>query len=81
LKRGVLFISTNGLDKSIVYDFYIADMDKLWHIIELSDKFEERQGELRADADDVEDNDAYTEVNVFFVPVKHRQHLRLWTGQ
>ena len=31
----------------------------------ISDKFEERYQELLADDDDVEDKDAYTEVNVF----------------
>ena len=34
----------------------------------ISDKFEERYRELEADDDDVEDRDAYAEVNVFFVP-------------
>jgi type I restriction enzyme M protein len=34
----------------------------------ISDKFEERYRELETDNDDVEDKDAYTEVNVFFVP-------------
>jgi type I restriction enzyme M protein len=34
----------------------------------ISDKFEERYRELKADADDVEDKDAYTEKNIFFVP-------------
>ena len=34
----------------------------------ISDKFEERYLELEADDDDVEDKDAYAEVNVFFVP-------------
>jgi len=34
----------------------------------ISDKFEERYQELLADKDDVEDKDAYTEKNVFFVP-------------
>jgi len=34
----------------------------------ISDKFEERYRELKAENDDVEDKDAYTEVNVFFVP-------------
>ena len=34
----------------------------------ISDKFEERYRELEADHDDVEDKDAYTEKNVFFVP-------------
>jgi hypothetical protein len=33
----------------------------------ISDKFEERYQELLADDDDVEDKDAYTEANVFFV--------------
>ena len=34
----------------------------------ISDKFEERYQALLDDDDDVEDKDAYTEVNVFFVP-------------
>lgn len=34
----------------------------------ISDKFEARYRELLNDDDDVEDKDAYTEVNVFFVP-------------
>ncbi len=34
----------------------------------ISDKFDERYNELKADNDDVEDKDAYTEKNVFFVP-------------
>jgi type I restriction enzyme M protein len=34
----------------------------------ISDKFEERYRELEAADDDVEDKDAYAEVNVFFVP-------------
>ena len=34
----------------------------------ISDKFEERYQQLLEDDDDVEDKDAYTEVNVFFVP-------------
>jgi type I restriction enzyme M protein len=34
----------------------------------ISDKFEERYRELEADNDDVEDKDAYAEMNVFFVP-------------
>lgn len=34
----------------------------------ISDKFEERYQRLLADDDDVEDKDAYTEANVFFVP-------------
>jgi type I restriction enzyme M protein len=38
----------------------------------ISDKFEERYQELIADDDDVEDKDAYTEVNVFFVPPEAR---------
>jgi type I restriction enzyme M protein len=38
----------------------------------ISDKFEERYNELRNDDDDVEDKDAYTEVNVFFVPTTAR---------
>jgi len=37
----------------------------------ISDKFEERYRELEAD-DDVEDKDAYTEKNVFFVPPSAR---------
>ena len=38
----------------------------------ISDKFEERYLELEADNDDVEDKDAYAEVNVFFVPTSAR---------
>lgn len=38
----------------------------------ISDKFEDRYQELLADDDDVEDKDAYTEVNVFFVPPEAR---------
>lgn len=38
----------------------------------ISDKFEERYQELLADDDDVEDKDAYTEVNIFFVPPSAR---------
>jgi type I restriction-modification system DNA methylase subunit len=38
----------------------------------ISDKFEERYRELEADQDDVEDKDAYTEMNVFFVPPSSR---------
>jgi len=34
----------------------------------ISDRFEERYLQLEADDDDVEDRDAYTEVNVFYVP-------------
>ena len=41
----------------------------------ISDKFEERYNELEADDDDVEDKDAYTEVNVFFVPPTARWSL------
>lgn len=38
----------------------------------ISDKFEARYQELLADDDDVEDKDAYAEVNVFFVPSSAR---------
>lgn len=38
----------------------------------ISDKFDERYQELLADDDDTEDKDAYTEVNVFFVPPEAR---------
>lgn len=38
----------------------------------ISDKFEERYRQLEADNDDVEDKDAYTEANVFFVPSSAR---------
>ena len=38
----------------------------------ISDKFEERYKELKDDNDDVEDKDAYAEVNVFFVPSSAR---------
>lgn len=38
----------------------------------ISDKFDERFNELLADDDDVEDTDAYTEKNVFFVPPSAR---------
>ena len=38
----------------------------------ISDKFEDRYAELEADDDDVEDKDAYTEKNVFFVPPSAR---------
>lgn len=38
----------------------------------ISDKFDERYQALLADDDDVEDKDAYTEVNVFFVPLQAR---------
>ncbi len=38
----------------------------------ISDTFEKRYRELEADNDDVEDKDAYAEVNVFFVPPSAR---------
>ncbi|MDR1539962.1 MAG: type I restriction-modification system subunit M [Clostridiales bacterium] len=38
----------------------------------ISDKFDERYQELLADDDDVEDKDAYAELNVFFVPPSAR---------
>jgi type I restriction enzyme M protein len=38
----------------------------------ISDKFEERYQALLSDDDDVEDKDAYTEMNVFFVPPEAR---------
>ena len=38
----------------------------------ISDKFDERYTELKADNDDVEDKDAYTEKHVFFVPPSAR---------
>jgi type I restriction enzyme M protein len=38
----------------------------------ISDKFEERYQQLKADNDDVEDKDAYAEVNVFFAPPEAR---------
>lgn len=38
----------------------------------ISDKFDERYQALLADDDDVEDKDAYTEANVFFVPLQAR---------
>ena len=41
----------------------------------ISDKFERRYQELLADADDPEDKDAYTEVNVFFVPPEARWNI------
>ena len=41
----------------------------------ISDKFEERYIELEADDDDVEDKDAYAEVNVFFVPPSARWNV------
>jgi type I restriction enzyme M protein len=41
----------------------------------ISDKFEERYRELEAEHDDVEDKDAYTEKNVFFVPPTARWNV------
>ena len=41
----------------------------------ISDKFEERYQELKADNDDVEDKDAYMEKNVFFVPPTARWNV------
>lgn len=41
----------------------------------ISDKFEDRYQELLADDDDVEDKDAYAEVNVFFVPPSARWNV------
>lgn len=41
----------------------------------ISDKFEERYQALLDDDDDVEDKDAYTEVNVFFVPPSARWNV------
>jgi type I restriction enzyme M protein len=38
----------------------------------ISDKFEERFNQLKAENDDVDDKDAYIEVNVFFVPKSAR---------
>ena len=38
----------------------------------ISDKFEERYRELKEEDDDVEDKDAYTEKNIFFVPKSAR---------
>jgi type I restriction enzyme M protein len=38
----------------------------------ISDKFDERYQQLKNEDDDVEDKDAYTEVNVFFVPPEAR---------
>ena len=38
----------------------------------ISDKFDERYHELEAENDDVEDKDAYTEKNIFFVPPSAR---------
>lgn len=46
----------------------------------LSDKFNERYEELKAEDDDVEDKDAYTEKNVFFVPPVARWNvIAEWT--
>ena len=41
----------------------------------ISDTFEKRYQELLADDDDVEDIDAYTEVNVFYVPPTARWNV------
>ena len=41
----------------------------------ISDKFDERYLELENDDDDVEDKDAYAEVNVFFVPPSARWNV------
>ena len=41
----------------------------------ISDKFDERYQELLDDDDDVEDKDAYAEVNVFFVPPAARWNV------
>lgn len=41
----------------------------------ISDKFEERYLQLREEDDDVEDKDAYSEVNVFFVPPSARWNV------
>jgi len=41
----------------------------------ISDRFEERYRALEADDDDVEDKDAYAEVNVFFVPPSARWNV------
>jgi len=41
----------------------------------ISDKFEERYHELKSEDDDVEDKDAYAEVNVFFVPPSARWNV------
>lgn len=41
----------------------------------ISDKFEERYEKLKDDDDDVEDRDAYTEKNVFFVPPSARWNV------
>ena len=41
----------------------------------ISDKFDERYLELESDDDDVEDKDAYAEVNVFFVPPSARWNV------
>jgi len=41
----------------------------------ISDKFTERFEQLKTDDDDVEDKDAYAEVNVFFVPPSARWNV------
>ena len=41
----------------------------------ISDKFEERYRQLKEEDDDVEDKDAYSEVNVFFVPPSARWNV------
>lgn len=41
----------------------------------ISDRFEERYQELLADDDDVEDKDAYSEKNIFFVPAEARWNV------
>jgi len=41
----------------------------------ISDKFEERYMQLKEEDDDVEDKDAYSEVNVFFVPPSARWNV------
>jgi type I restriction enzyme M protein len=41
----------------------------------ISDKFEERYLQLKEEDDDVEDKDAYSEVNVFFVPPSARWNV------
>lgn len=38
----------------------------------ISDRFQKRYDELKADDDDIEDRDAYLEKNIFFVPQKAR---------
>ncbi|MDD4817792.1 MAG: class I SAM-dependent DNA methyltransferase [Victivallaceae bacterium] len=41
----------------------------------ISDKFDARYQELKADGDDVEDQDAYTEENIFFMPPSARWNV------